>query len=498
MRRRRPGRDPVGEPARVGHRRLRLPDRARAPTSRSIPPFPPARSSTSCATPARSASLVSSADAAGEGAGRSATRAPGAPARHRVRRRRHGARTCSPFDELLARGRAARARASRLAGRTRSARGPDDLATLIYTSGTTGDPKGVMLTHGNIASNVTTCVGLFDFSPQRRVPLVPAALPHLRADVRALLDVPRRRGDQLRREHRHRRGRHAGAPADPDGVGAAAVREDLLPRAGRRAGEPPPRAGGSSRWARRVGEAWVERTLGGRAGAAGARAPAPAWPTGWCSRKLRARTGGRIRFFISGGAPLSAEIARFFFAAGHADPRGLRPDRDLAGHGGEHLRAPAARHGGPADPGRRDPDRRRTARSSPAGRTSCAATSRSPRPRPTRSTPTAGSTPATSGCSTPTATCGSPTGRRTSSSPPAARTSRRSRSRTWPRPASSSRNAVMLGDRRPFPIMLVVPNAEPLKAWAARHGLPADDLERAGAAAGSAREARARGAEDPA
>ncbi len=36
---------------------------------------------------------------------------------------------------------------------------PGDLATLIYTSGTTGEPKGVMLTHGNIAANQNLCRG---------------------------------------------------------------------------------------------------------------------------------------------------------------------------------------------------------------------------------------------------------------------------------------------------------------------------------------------------
>src|SRR5439155_1136023 len=55
--------------------------------------------------------------------------------------------------ELEARGRVAAAKYPRFKEEALGVR-PDDLATLIYTSGTTGQPKGVMLTHDNICSNV--------------------------------------------------------------------------------------------------------------------------------------------------------------------------------------------------------------------------------------------------------------------------------------------------------------------------------------------------------
>jgi long-chain acyl-CoA synthetase len=66
---------------------------------------------------------------------------------------------------FLQRGRRALARVGPELGRREAALEPDHLATVLYTSGTTGNPKGVMLTHGNLLSNALACDEAAPHSP---------------------------------------------------------------------------------------------------------------------------------------------------------------------------------------------------------------------------------------------------------------------------------------------------------------------------------------------
>jgi long-chain acyl-CoA synthetase len=81
---------------------------------------------------------------------------------------------CTWWPAFLLRGRRALPRLASELRRREEAVGPDALATVMYTSGTTGNPKGVMLTHGNLLSNACATA---DASPREPTALILNWLP---------------------------------------------------------------------------------------------------------------------------------------------------------------------------------------------------------------------------------------------------------------------------------------------------------------------------------
>jgi long-chain acyl-CoA synthetase len=219
------------------------------------------------------------------------------------------------FDTVVARG-------ERLAGdpvataayrQGIAAARPDDLLTIIYTSGTTGEPKGVMLSHANLVSNVmavspvlalTSADVALSYLPLSHVFERMVSYQYLYEGVtvahaesmdtiaRDLLQIRPTIMTGVPRVYEKLYGRiHEAVAAGP------AVRQRLF------------------QWAVRIGQQVSALRITGR--------PVPASLTvQWTladrlvASKIRARVGGRLRLAVSGSAPLPKHIAEFFNGIG--------------------------------------------------------------------------------------------------------------------------------------------------------------------------------------
>ena len=191
---------------------------------------------------------------------------------------------------------------------------PGQLASLIYTSGTTGEPKGVMLTHTNFCSNVTDVGHDFQLNPAEDVALSFLPLAHVYGRTMDYIYIFQ-----------------GAALAYVEFIDAVAqalleVRPTITAAVPRffekiyaRLVEQGSKNTGVKRmlfdWAMRVAEMSAQwRASQSHANLAVTLQQKLA--DALVYRKIRIGMGGRLRLISSGGAPLSKELAEFFWAVG--------------------------------------------------------------------------------------------------------------------------------------------------------------------------------------
>ena len=184
----------------------------------------------------------------------------------------------------------------------------DDLASIIYTSGTTGTSKGVQLSHCNLTSNVLNSLNGFEFGPgEVSVSFLPLSHVTARhADI-ALL---------------HRGVTLAYCPFIEQlpqtllevlptiFVGVPRVYEKIYSQVEQKVKGFPKSA--IYRWALAVGRAHSPKILAGK------KPKALSWQLAdkLVYSQVRARMGGNVRVFVSGGAPLGKELASWYASIG--------------------------------------------------------------------------------------------------------------------------------------------------------------------------------------
>ncbi len=188
---------------------------------------------------------------------------------------------------------------------------PRDLATLIYTSGTTGEPKGVALTHGNIATNQNFAPADFDFnSTDACISFLP--LSHVTA--RVLDYVMYNYGAQVAYCSQFDKLPQAMREVRPTViVGVPRVYEKIRQAVEQKAGQSPVKKRLLA-WAIRQGSRFADTVYDGR------QPGSLMWKLAnrLVYSKVGEAFGGRVRIFVSGGAPLGIDTARWFAAAGIA------------------------------------------------------------------------------------------------------------------------------------------------------------------------------------
>ncbi|HXE05103.1 MAG TPA: long-chain fatty acid--CoA ligase [Bryobacteraceae bacterium] len=188
---------------------------------------------------------------------------------------------------------------------------PGDLATLIYTSGTTGEPKGVALTHGNIAANQNFAAADYHFdSKDSCISFLP--LSHITA--RALDYVMYNHGAQVAYCSQFDKLPEAMRQVRPTViVGVPRVFEKIRQAVEAKAELSPVRKRLVAR-AVAIGARHRDAVYGGR------RPLSILWKLAdkLVYSKVRQAFGGRVRTFISGGAPLGIDMARWFASVGIA------------------------------------------------------------------------------------------------------------------------------------------------------------------------------------
>jgi long-chain acyl-CoA synthetase len=190
---------------------------------------------------------------------------------------------------------------------------PDDLATIIYTSGTTGEPKGVMLTHSNLVTNLIDSSGHLSFG-ERDVAL--SVLPLSHVFERQAMYMYLYRGIAVYfAESLQTIGPNLKEVRPTVLVGVPRMFEKIYARIQERAAEAGKFAAMLLAWSVSVAREYAKYTLAHR--------PVPfflklkhAIALKLVFAKWHAAFGGRMRLLVSGGAALADDLAYLYIGAG--------------------------------------------------------------------------------------------------------------------------------------------------------------------------------------